>query len=131
LLHSVQTAVNKVSGSIPDEFFFTTPSLINVSFFGNAITGTLPVSIGSLTQLSILDLENNRLTGPLFTPGLFKLTNTLNKLWVSFNEFEDEIPPTISQFSLLENLWAAENKLQGTLPTELGMLNSLSKYLHS
>ena len=101
--------------------------MTDLFLWSNNINGTLPASIGTLTQFRILDIEANKFTGPLFTPEFSNLTDTLRKLWVSFNEFEDEIPSTIGDFSLLDNLWIAGNKLQGTLPTELGMLTLMGK----
>ena len=121
-------AQNDLNRQIPDEFFVTLPTLKTFSVWSNSLTGSVPSSIKTLTQFTVLDIEQNNFSGSIFTPELFNLTGTLKKLRVSSNQFVDQIPDSIDEFSILDDLWIANNSVFGTLPTQLGNLKFLSKY---
>uniref|UniRef100_A0A7S1GK75 L domain-like protein n=1 Tax=Cyclophora tenuis TaxID=216820 RepID=A0A7S1GK75_CYCTE len=76
---------------------------------------TLPAGIGSLTSLDLLDLEENMLSGELFTAELLSLTN-LRALRASFNQFIGTIPTEIGLLTELRQFWFAENMITSTIP---------------
>lgn len=120
---------NDLIGQIPDEFFTTLPALKTFSVWANSLSGPFPLSIKTLTQFTILDIEQNNFSGSIFTSELFNLTGSLKKLRVSSNQFVDQIPDSIGEFSLLDDLWIANNAISGTLPTQLGTLQLLTELI--
>lgn len=63
--------------------------LLNLSH--NALTGTIPPTIGNLTQLGSLDLSQNQLTGTI--PSELGNLTFLSFLNLSYNNLSGEVPP--------------------------------------
>lgn len=84
----------------------------------NGLSGELPVEIWGLERLEVLDLEGSSLTGilPVRFPGLRKL-RVLN---LGFNRFEGEIPFSLSKCVGLEVLNLAGNRVNGSIPGIFG-----------
>ena len=77
------------AGKIPPEL----AKLSNLRVLGlgsNELTGGIPVWLGELTRLQVLTLENNQMTG--------------------------EIPPELGDLANLERLYLAQNQLTGCIP---------------
>ena len=68
----------------------------------NALTGSIPSSLGSLSQLKDLQLDDNRLTGPI-PAELGDLTSLEDFLLLSGNQLEGPIPPKLANLSQLPN----------------------------
>ncbi len=66
----------------------------------NRLLGTLPAAIGSLSELTTLDLGNNRMTGSL--------------------------PTQLGSLTKLTSLDISNNRMSGSLPTQLGSLTALT-----
>ena len=118
---------NILRGTIPRELFIGVPSIRRFDVHKNQLSGTIPTEIGSLTGLEVIDIEDNGLTGPFFTPEFNLLNSTLRKLRISKNEFTGELPTEIGLFESLDDLWFARNLFVGSIPTEVGALTLLSK----
>jgi len=91
----------------------------------NKIGGTLPASIGDLSELKILALGGNEIGGTIPTEigQLTKLTN----LGLGGNNLTGGIPTQIGDLLNLEQLWLADNhNLGGSIPSELGQLTKLT-----
>lgn len=116
-------AMNNLKGTIPEEVS-TLSDMLRIDFFGNELTSSLPKGLGNVTKLELLDLEENMLTGSIFTAEVLSLTSLVG-LRGSFNNFTGSIPPEIRGLTNLEQLWLAENKLGGSLPIELGLLTKM------
>jgi len=92
--------------------------------YGNNLRGTLPGSLGQLTQLVTLDVPANHLSGPL-PAGLGQLSR-LQYLGLWQNQFSGAIPAAWGQLTALGALSLAQNgSLTGPIPTELGQLTQL------
>jgi Leucine-rich repeat (LRR) protein len=91
----------------------------------NLLTGSLPSSLGRLTQLERLDLFRCLLTGPLI-PELGQMV-TLSKLYLNGNMLTGPIQPALGQLLLLENLDLFNNRLTGVIPAELSRLTHLER----
>ena len=67
----------------------------------NGLTGSIPSSLGSLTNLAWLDLSNNQLTGSI-PSSLGSLTN-LTHLWLNGNQLTGSIPAALCRFESIIN----------------------------
>jgi len=89
----------------------------------NHLTGTLPAALGSLSNLTTLDLGGNQLSGSI-PPELGSLSN-LTFLYLSNNQLSGSIPPELGSLSNLTDLDLGGNQLSGSIPPELGSLSNL------
>ena len=92
--------------------------------YGNNLVGTIPASIGSLTNLTMLYLNNNQLSGSIPTE-IGNLTQ-LTSLYLLANQLSGSIPVSIGNLTKLAALWLDGNKLNGSIPTEIGNLTQLT-----
>jgi Leucine-rich repeat (LRR) protein len=114
---------NNLTGSIPASIGDLT-NLTTLNFSNNLkLIGTLPREIGKLTNLTALNLLNNKLTGsiPSEIGNLTKLT-TLN---LSNNQLTGSIPSEIGNLTKLTTLNLGANQLTGSIPSEIGNLSTL------
>lgn len=93
--------------------------------YNNTLTGILPQGLANLTELHVLDVEMNGLSGPAFTNQVLALSN-LKDLLMSNNLFTGTIPEAINALSGLQSFWAASNQLFGTIPTTMATMANLS-----
>jgi Leucine-rich repeat (LRR) protein len=115
-------SANQLSGSIPSSLGnLTNLQVLDLSF--NQLTGTIPSTLSTLTNLHQLNLSHNQLSGSL--PSFFSSRGNLQVLDLSANQFTGSIPVTLIMLSNLQRLALSANKLGGTIPPELGSLTSL------
>jgi hypothetical protein len=105
-----------LAGTLPRQLAALT-FLSELRIYYNDIHGTIPMELYSLSDLVMLDLENNRLEGQLFIPALLNRSGTIKYLRVSFNHFDGSIPSWINEFRGLEEFWAFGNELIGSIPS--------------
>ncbi|KAJ3355478.1 hypothetical protein HDU83_003456 [Entophlyctis luteolus] len=97
-------------------------NLKRISFNQMNLVGQLPDSFSCLTDLTHLNLSDNSLTGSLEPlMGLKKLVI----LDISSNKLDEEIPTSISNLVLLEQLILKNNSIPGRIPAEIGTLSNL------
>jgi hypothetical protein len=96
--------------------------VIELSLPDNNLNGTLPSSIGNLTELITLNLSTNSLTGS-FPPEIGALSN-LVVLFLNHNQLYDRIPSAIGNLINLNELDLSENNFSGDFPDEVS--NDLS-----
>lgn len=89
----------------------------------NALSGTIPISIGDLSELQYIDLRQNNLSGSIPTE-IGNLTNLLN-LSLYENQLTGEIPSTIGNLTLLKGFSLNDNQFSGSIPDEIGQLTQL------
>eukprot|EP00698_Gefionella_okellyi_P015981 TRINITY_DN4545_c0_g1_i1.p1 TRINITY_DN4545_c0_g1~~TRINITY_DN4545_c0_g1_i1.p1 ORF type:complete len:2281 (-),score=531.88 TRINITY_DN4545_c0_g1_i1:432-6551(-) len=97
-------------------------ALTKLGLSSNAFTGGLPLSFTNLTNLSDLNLGNNRLVGTI--PALYSLLR-VSSIQLQGNALIGTIPFG-STNSLLRIINVANNKLNGTLPLLLSALSLVS-----
>uniref|UniRef100_A0A0D9XTB5 Receptor kinase-like protein Xa21 n=1 Tax=Leersia perrieri TaxID=77586 RepID=A0A0D9XTB5_9ORYZ len=138
---------NKISGSIPkdidnlinlqainlDNNYFTgdLPSSIGrlqnlqlLSIANNKIDGPIPLTLGNLTELNILQLKSNAFSSSI--PSIFKNLTKLSALSLASNNFTGQIPSEVfSIVSLSDGLDISNNKLEGSIPQQIGNLKNL------
>lgn len=123
LLTTFSSASNELDGPLPNEI--TALSTLKIlRLYDNKLVGDLPKDIGNL-PLEILDIEDNELTGKVFTPSFFKLTGTLTELLVNGNNFTGNLPDNISDFTLLKALTVGNNGFSGRIPNSITEIEGL------
>ena len=113
---------NQLKGEIPPELANLT-NLKVLALGGNELTGTIPTWLGSLANLVELHLADNQLTGEI-SAELVGLTN-LKVLALGGNELTGTIPTWLGSLANLEELYLWGNELTGEIPAELGSLANL------
>ncbi|OUM58041.1 hypothetical protein PIROE2DRAFT_16801, partial [Piromyces sp. E2] len=111
---------NKLSGSIPESIGQLT-QLKQLRLDKNKLSGFIPETIGQLTLLERLDLDKNNLSGSI-PESIGQLTRYLNT-----NQLSGPIPESIGQLTLLERLDLDNNKLNGQVPECIGKLINLKE----
>lgn len=101
---------NHIGGSIPTNLPVTLQNLVLPS---NQLTGNLPDSLSSLTQLSAMSLDHNLLSGEL--PDAFHGLTALVNLDLSYNNLSGKLPSSVGDLSSLTTLHVQNNQLSGTL----------------
>ena len=91
----------------------------------NDLTGTIGKELSKLTELKLLSLESNRLTGDL-PASIFADLSNLEMLYVHDNPISGTVPPTVADLRNLSQLTLSDTLLSGSLPTELLRLEKLS-----
>lgn len=87
------------------------------------IQGTIPATIGNLSQLKQLYLENNKLSGLIpLSMGKLSLLETLS---LNGNRLTGQIPESMGKLQRLIQLNLAKNRLTGTIPASIQNLGSL------
>eukprot|EP00271_Cylindrocystis_brebissonii_P002956 TRINITY_DN136_c0_g1_i1.p1 TRINITY_DN136_c0_g1~~TRINITY_DN136_c0_g1_i1.p1 ORF type:complete len:1383 (-),score=197.11 TRINITY_DN136_c0_g1_i1:1351-5499(-) len=125
---------------LSDNFFTSIPDKLG-SFPGerlllanNLISGPIP-DLSPMSALKILDLSNNLLSGTL-PLSLLGPQNSLNGLYLAYNNISGEIPPEFGELMLNSSYYSdyyemevtfgqidlSYNQLSGPIPKELGML---------
>lgn len=113
---------SSVVGSLP----FSLGNLTNLTglyLAGNNLTGNVPTSFGSLFSLSVLDLSRNSLSGSV--PSSLSNLKNLSFLDLSSNFLSGSIPPGIGTLSKLQALNFSNNSLSSSIPAQLGDLGGL------
>ena len=95
----------------------TLTNLTHLDLRGNNFTGSIR-NLSALTKLEELHLQDNDLSGSI--PNLSALTE-LRTLDLSRNELTGSIPTTLTSLAKLETLNLARNRLTGAVPSMLGL----------
>ncbi|KAI3409606.1 Protein kinase domain-containing protein [Psidium guajava] len=86
-----------------------------IYLYNNSLTGPIPVAIGRLTSLHVLELNHNSFSGSI--PNEICLLTNLEKLDLSYNQLTGAIPASLKVLHFLSSFSVAYNDLQGPVPT--------------
>lgn len=121
-----------LKGSIP-ESLGSLSELRLLDLRNNELSGALPESFGNLANLEALHLQNNRLTGQL--PNTLGGMKKLRILYLHNQEDENgnggltgSIPAEVSGITSLRELVLDRNNLSGPIPVEMGNMNNLRRF---
>ncbi|KAF8044259.1 hypothetical protein BT93_A2294 [Corymbia citriodora subsp. variegata] len=122
---------NSLGGELPDEFA-NLASLQNLDLSLNSyLEGGLPRSLGSLCDLSVLNLSVNRITGEItdFINGLARCNDSkLENLDLSNNGLSGNLPDSLGNLKNLRYLQFLRNSFQGSIPRTIGNMSSLKEF---
>ena len=111
-----------MAGTIPAELG-SLANLTTLNLCCNELAGPIPPELGNLANLTRLLLLQNQLTGPI-PPELGRLSK-LNELRLNHNSLTGPIPPELSGLGDLQVLALPVNSLTGSIPPQLGGLANL------
>jgi Leucine-rich repeat (LRR) protein len=123
VITSVRLGDYGLAGTLPFEMFPSLSSLITFQITSSNLTGTVPSSIGCLTNLQLLTFAINDLTGPI--PTTVGSLHNLLFLDMSVNRLTGVIPYQLESLSLTSVLYLQWNNLTGTIPSNLGKMTNL------
>ncbi|KAK3275061.1 hypothetical protein CYMTET_16794 [Cymbomonas tetramitiformis] len=107
-------------------------SCTQLRLIGLNITGPLPSDLSRLTALTTLALSSNSITGTL--PSEIGLLTALNYPWLDSNSLTGTIP-TEEDLAMppctgtVRTWYLNDNRISGSIPTEIGMLKYLALLL--
>ena len=99
--------------------------VVSLTLADNRLTGSIPASLGDLTDLRRLYLYDNRLTGSI-PASLSNLTN-LEHLFLDANDLSLAIPSSLGRLANLTAVGLSRNRLAGRIPSSLGNLPNLGQ----
>ncbi|XP_071712951.1 LRR receptor-like serine/threonine-protein kinase RPK2 [Rutidosis leptorrhynchoides] len=89
----------------------------------NDLSGEIPVEIWGMQKLEVIDLEGNLISGNLQSH--FSGLRSLRVLNLGFNQISGEVPDSLSDIKSLQILNLAGNRLNGSIPTFLNGFSDL------
>ncbi|CAF2164150.1 hypothetical protein HID58_026096 [Brassica napus] len=100
-------------------------SVYSLRLPGTGLVGQIPSgTLGKLTQLRVLSLRSNRLSGQI--PPDFKNLTHLRSLYLQHNGLSGEFPASITQLTGLVRLDISSNNLTGSIPFAINNLTLLT-----
>ncbi|MBA0819515.1 hypothetical protein Gohar_028179, partial [Gossypium harknessii] len=88
------------------------------------LSGNLAPTIGNLTNLQLVNLQNNNISGNI--PSELVKLSKLKTLDLSNNRFNGQIPGTLSHLKSLQYLRLNNNSLSGAIPSPLANMTQLT-----
>ncbi|HTN09009.1 T9SS type A sorting domain-containing protein [Agriterribacter sp.] len=108
---------NQLEGSLPASLGNLT-EISDLYLSSNNLSGTIPNSIGNLAALAFLYLNNNKLEGSI--PASIGNATALRELHLEHNKLTGEIPISIRYLRELREVVLSYNQLTGNIPEEPG-----------
>ncbi|CAJ2656944.1 unnamed protein product [Trifolium pratense] len=121
-VQEIDLTLNYLNGTIPKQW--ATLNLVNISFYGNRLSGPIPKEFGKITTLKSLVLEFNQLSGNL-PPELGSLSQ-IERLLLSSNNFTGVLPATFANLTALKQFVIRGSGLSGPIPAGISLLKNLT-----
>ncbi|KAL9688041.1 hypothetical protein QQ045_032454 [Rhodiola kirilowii] len=117
-INSVDPCTWYMVGCSPEGF------VVSLEMASMGLSGTLSPSVGNLSHLRTMLLQNNQLSGPV--PIEIGKLSELKTLDLSGNQFVDDVPSSLGALAHLSYLRLSRNKLSGQIPDSIAHLTGLS-----
>ncbi|WJZ80914.1 hypothetical protein VitviT2T_000782 [Vitis vinifera] len=118
----VDLSFNRLVGRLPLWFNATWLFLGNNSF-----SGPIPLNIGDLSSLEVLDVSSNLLNGSI--PSSMSKLKDLRVIDLSNNQLSGKIPKNWSDLQHLDTIDLSKNKLSGGIPSWMCSKSSLTQLI--
>ncbi|GKV38422.1 hypothetical protein SLEP1_g46334 [Rubroshorea leprosula] len=112
-----------LEGSIPASIG-NLSQLTYLSLSHNNLSGQIPPSLANLTQLTSLHLSNNQFSGP-FLASICNLRQ-LTSLGLYSSNLSEQIPSSLANLTQLTSLDLSDNQFSGPIPASIGNLRQLT-----
>ncbi|GKA13474.1 kinase-like domain-containing protein [Tanacetum coccineum] len=123
-LVSVKLYENQFSGSIPSTIG-NLSFLDSIHLYSNRLEGHIPPSLGNCHHLTMLELYNNKLCGKI-PEQLLQISSLSIGLDLSQNRLSGSLPTEVGDLKMLTSLDLSSNNLSGNIPSSLSGCTSLS-----
>ncbi|KAG9136347.1 hypothetical protein Leryth_022661 [Lithospermum erythrorhizon] len=107
----INLANNMFSGDIPFSMSYMGPSIKEILFLNNQLTGCIPQGIGLWDNLQVLDLSSNSLMGHL--PDTISCLSDIEVLNLAHNKFSGVLPDLVCSLRSILNLTVSYNFFSG------------------
>ncbi|BAT76414.1 hypothetical protein LR48_Vigan01g264300 [Vigna angularis] len=114
-VYSLRLPAVDLVGPVPSATIGRLSQLRILSLRSNGLTGEIPADFSNLTFLRNLYLQNNQFSGE-FPPSLTRLTR-LTRLDLSSNNFTGQIPFSVNNLTHLTGLFLEHNGFSGKIPS--------------
>nr|XP_016494069.1 PREDICTED: receptor-like protein 12 [Nicotiana tabacum] len=121
----VDFSSNKFTTSIPPDIGNHLSSVVFLSIANNTINGTIPSSICNATNLEVLDLSSNKLSGRIPACLAEQSSRSLKVLNLGRNNLRGNLPGNFSEKCSLETIDLRQNNLEGKIPRSISNCRKL------
>ncbi|XP_077239082.1 uncharacterized protein LOC143880177 isoform X2 [Tasmannia lanceolata] len=108
---------NNLHGTIPKQVINISSLSSGLNLSQNFLTGSLPLEVGSLKNLGLLDISWNKLSGEI--PSTLANCRSLVELYIEGNSFQGTIHPFLNALTSIEVLDLSSNNFSGNIPKYL------------
>lgn len=116
---------NMLTGEV-SPLFCNLTSLNSLDFSNNNLVGTIPRCIGNISiSLAALNFRNNSFRGAIPQLLCHNRISSLRTIDFSYNQLQGQLPPSLSECSMLESVVLSSNHLSDKFPSRLGSLPEL------
>ncbi|XP_037496737.1 probable leucine-rich repeat receptor-like serine/threonine-protein kinase At3g14840 [Jatropha curcas] len=112
-LKNIDLTRNYLNGTIPSTWGST--QLEVISLLGNRLTGPIPKELGNISTLIEFVVESNQLSGEL--PQELGNLNNIRRMLLSSNNFSGQLPETFASLTTLDDFRIGDNQFTGQIPS--------------
>jgi Leucine-rich repeat (LRR) protein len=126
-LEKLTLSYNLLQGQIDGSVIASMQALTHLEIESNYLSGSLPVQVGQLPNLTYLYARRNNFDmnlDDIMAPGNLQ---SMFALWLDSNTIKGPLPTTIGLLTDLTSLSITSSTLKGRLPTEMAQLTELRR----